>query len=91
MLPTPPPPSLALPSYHCGHQGAAVAMLPHFCCHTATTTRLLPQPCCLVCRRDITKMPPSPLPPYQPLPLSTLQDKFDNEKEFCNMTDIYFV
>ncbi len=27
----------------------------------------------------------------QPLPLSTLQDKFDNEKEFCNMTDIDFV
>jgi hypothetical protein len=26
-----------------------------------------------------------------PLPLSTLQDKFDNEKEFCNMTDIDFV
>jgi hypothetical protein len=23
-----------------------------------------------------------------PLPLSTLQDKFDNEKEFCNNADI---
>ncbi len=30
-----------------------------------------------------TKLPPTPL--------STLQDKFDNEKEFCNMTDIDFV
>ncbi len=25
------------------------------------------------------------------LPLSSLQDKFDNEKEICNMTDIDFV
>jgi hypothetical protein len=25
-----------------------------------------------------------------PLPLSTLQDMFDNEKEFCKMTDIDF-
>jgi hypothetical protein len=25
------------------------------------------------------------------LPLSTLQDKFDNEKEFCNMTDKDFI
>ncbi len=34
------------------------------------------------------------LPPKQsvgPLPLSTLRDKFDNEKELCNMTDIEFV
>jgi hypothetical protein len=26
-----------------------------------------------------------------PLPLSTLQDKFDNEKEICNMTDVDFI
>jgi hypothetical protein len=25
------------------------------------------------------------------LPLSTLLDKFDNEKEFCNLTDVDFV
>jgi hypothetical protein len=25
------------------------------------------------------------------LPLSTLRDKFDNEKEFCNTTDIDFI
>jgi hypothetical protein len=24
------------------------------------------------------------------LPLSTLQDKFDNEKEFCKITDVDF-
>jgi hypothetical protein len=55
-----------------------------------------------VCRRVTTKLPSPPLPPRHRhchhhttastklplLPFSTLQDKFDNEKEFCNTADI---
>ena len=33
----------------------------------------------------------TPTTNLSPSPLSTLHDKFDNEKEFCNMTDIDFV
>jgi hypothetical protein len=59
------------------------------------TTKLLPPPLPPRCRHRrhhhwhcqaataATKLPQ--------LPLSTLQDKFDNEEEFCNMTDIDFV
>jgi hypothetical protein len=33
----------------------------------------------------------TPATNLSPSPLSTLHDKFDNEKELCNMTDIDFV
>jgi hypothetical protein len=64
---------------------------------------LLPPPCCCVRRRVAIKLPPPPLPPHRRCrrrrcqaatatklchsPLSRLRDRFDDEKEFCKMTD----
>jgi hypothetical protein len=61
----------------------SAAMLPPSCphhhCHhaaaTATTTA------------SVANLPLPP-PSCRRLPLSTLQDKFDNEKEFCKNADI---
>jgi hypothetical protein len=89
----PPPP----PLYYCRYTAATTRLLPSPRCHVRphVTTKLPPlplPPCrhhhrhhCQHCQAATatTKLPP--------LPLSTLRDKFDNEKEFCNMTDIDFV
>jgi hypothetical protein len=75
-------------------------LLPPPCCHVChpVTIKLLPSPlpphrrhrhhrhhCHWYCQAAAaaTKLPL--------LPLSTLRDKFDNEKEFCNMTEVDFV
>jgi hypothetical protein len=90
-----------LPLYcrRCHH---AVMLLPPHCRHryaVATTAlpppppaiKLLPPPLPPCCRHfrwhcqaaaAATKV--------APLPLSILQDRFDNEKEFCKMTDVDF-
>ncbi len=90
------------PLFSCRHHRAA--MLPPCSTDTATTAAVLPPSpqAGRVRHRIITKLPPPPLPPRHrhchhhatastKLPLllfSTLQDKFDNEKEFCNNADI---
>ncbi len=90
------------PSFSCRHHRAA--MLPPCstdttttavcCCHHPNAGH--------VCRSVTTKLPPPPLPPRRHhrhhhatastklslSPFSTLHDKFDNEKEFCNNADI---
>jgi hypothetical protein len=82
-----------LPCY-CHHTAATTTLLPPLHCRVRhhVTTKLPPPPLppCHHHRHHLrwrcqavtaaTKLPP--------LPLSTLQDKFDDEKEFCNMTDI---
>jgi hypothetical protein len=79
----------------CCHLAALIPPPPPLCCrHHPNAGR--------VHRRVITKLPSPPLPPRRrhchhhttastKLPwllFSTLQDKFDNEKEFCNNADI---
>jgi hypothetical protein len=79
----------------CCHLAALIPPPPQLCCrHRLNAGR--------VRRRVTTKLPPPPLPPRRRhrhhhatastklplLPFSTLQDKFDNEKEFCNNADI---
>ncbi len=85
-----------LPHY-CRHSAATTRLLPPPRCRVChrVTTKLPPPPLPLCCRHcchhrwrchaatAATKLPP--------LLLSTLWDKFDNEKEFCNMTDIDFI
>jgi hypothetical protein len=83
--------------HYCRHITAPTTLVPPLCCHVCrrVTIKLPPPPLpphrhhrkhrhwrCQAAAAA-TKLPPSPL--------STLQDKFDNEKEFCNMADIDFV
>jgi hypothetical protein len=78
----------------CRHTAATATLLPPprccLCCHIATKLLSLPLPPhrCHCHRRCQAATAATKLPP---LPLSTLQDRFDNEKEFCKMTDIDFV
>jgi hypothetical protein len=79
----------------CCHPAALIPPPLLLCCHHRPNAGR-------VRRRVITKLPPPPLPPRRRhrhhhatastklplLPFSTLQDKFDNEKEFCNNADI---
>ncbi len=88
----PPPPQ-------CCHTTAATLPPPLGCCHHCTchvchrvTTKLLPPPLpphrhhCRYHRRRCQAA--TAATKLLPLLLLTLQDKFDSEKEFCNMTDI---
>jgi hypothetical protein len=82
-----------LPCY-CRHTATTTTLLPPPCCHVChhVTTKLPPpllsphrhhrHPCHQRCQAvtAATKLPP--------LPLSTLQDNFDDKKEFCNVTKI---
>jgi hypothetical protein len=85
-----------LPRY-CRHITATAMLLPPLRCHVCrcVTIKLPPPPLPPHCRhrhhRPRRCQAAAAATKLLPLPLSTLQDKFDNEKEFCNMTDIDFV
>ncbi len=77
----------------CRHTATTATLLPLLCCclNRRVTPKLPPLPltprrchCHQHCQAAAaaTKLPP--------LPLSTLQDMFDNEKKFCNMTNVDF-
>jgi hypothetical protein len=85
-----------LPRY-CRHTVATTTLLPppHYRVRCRVTTKLPPLPLpphrrhrCHRCRHCQPATAATKLPP---LPLSILQDKFDNEKEFCNNEDVDFV
>ncbi len=94
-------PLLPLCCHHCHN-----AMLPCCYRHTTAIAMLLPPPRYCVHSHVATKVPPPPVPPPRhhrphcsqaatttkllPLPLSTLCNRFDDEKEFCKMTDVDF-
>ncbi len=79
---------------HCRHRYAVVATaLPPPRCrlHRRVTPKLPPLPL-TPCRRHRRRhcQAATVTTKLLPLPLSTLQDMFDNEKEFCKMTDVDF-
>jgi hypothetical protein len=85
-----------LPHYCC-HTAVTTRLLPppRCCVRRRVTTKLPPLPlpprCRHCCHHRQRCQATTAATKLLPLPLSTLQDKFDNEKEFCNMTDIDFV
>jgi hypothetical protein len=83
-----------LPHY-CHHTAATTKLLPPLRCHVCrhVTTKLPPLPLPPHCRHHHPRRCQAAIATTKllPLPLSTLQDKFDNEKKFCNMTVIDFV
>jgi hypothetical protein len=77
--------AVLLPLLPCCRTAAATLLPPlRFCGrHAAASAAVLP-PSCRRCQAAAaaTKL--------TPLPLFILQDRFDNEKEFCTMTDVDF-
>jgi hypothetical protein len=78
----------------CCHTAATATLLPPppccLCCHIVTKLPPLPIPQCHRHRLHHCQAAAAATKLLL-LPLSALQDRFDNEKEFCKMTDIDFV